>query len=273
MTLKIRNWRKFQHFKDRRPPWIKLYRDLLDERDWHLLCAEASKFLVNVWLLASEDETQQGLLPDVPTIAFRLRLTEKETLQRLEEVSKWVGQDDIATISERYHDGPPETETETETETEAKADALRATPQNGESENGRKKAATSLSESWSPSVSSTQKAEKLNLTQAEISRETEKFRNNARQNDRRAVDWDAAFDNWCIKTAEFLKRTPQQAKTSEVAFPASPDTPRWQAWRTYLQDLNTPVSRSLVRELDRRRLEGRDFAFEVPWPPGYAEVA
>ena len=32
---RIRNFDKFQHFKDRRPPWIKLYRDLLEDLDWH----------------------------------------------------------------------------------------------------------------------------------------------------------------------------------------------------------------------------------------------
>lgn len=116
--VRIKHWRKFQHFKDRRPPWIKLYRDLLDDRDWHLLEPAAAKFLVNLWLLASEDETQQGGLPDLADIAFRLRLTETQTKQRLSQVSKWLDQDDIATISPRYQDGRPETETETETETE-----------------------------------------------------------------------------------------------------------------------------------------------------------
>ena len=29
----IRNWDKFQHYKRRRPPWIKLYVDMLDDED------------------------------------------------------------------------------------------------------------------------------------------------------------------------------------------------------------------------------------------------
>jgi hypothetical protein len=119
MTTRIKNWRKFQHFKNRRPPWIKLYRDLLDDPDWHDLDPAAAKFLVMLWLLASEDEKQEGGLPDLKTIAFRLRLTEKEAKQRLSQVSNWLDQDDITTISPRYHDGPPETETETELEHDA----------------------------------------------------------------------------------------------------------------------------------------------------------
>jgi hypothetical protein len=115
MTARIKGWRKFQHFKNRRPPWIKLYRDLLDDPEWHNLNPAAAKFLVTLWLLASEDEKQEGLLPDPGTIAFRLRLSEKEAKQRLSQVSSWLDQDDITTISPRYQDGPPETETETET--------------------------------------------------------------------------------------------------------------------------------------------------------------
>ena len=112
MTARIKNWRKFQHFKNRRPPWIKLYRDLLDDPEWHDLDPAAAKLLVTLWLLASEDEKQEGRLPDLKTIAFRLRLTEKEAKQRLAQVSNWLDQDDITTISPRYQDGSPETETE-----------------------------------------------------------------------------------------------------------------------------------------------------------------
>jgi hypothetical protein len=42
---------------------------------------------VTFWLLASEDEKQEGRLPDLKTIAFRLRLTEKEAKQMLAQVS------------------------------------------------------------------------------------------------------------------------------------------------------------------------------------------
>lgn len=68
--MKVRNWRKFQHFKDRRPPWIKLHRDLLNDPDWHGLDGNDAKYLVMLWMIASEDETREGLLPDVGKIAL-----------------------------------------------------------------------------------------------------------------------------------------------------------------------------------------------------------
>lgn len=115
-TMRIKHWNKFQHFKDRKPPWVKLYRDLLDDLDWHELDAQASKVLVMLWLIASEDE---GRIPPTKTLAFRLRMTEKQTNDCLNKLSHWLEQDDINTISERYQDDGLETERETEKEKEA----------------------------------------------------------------------------------------------------------------------------------------------------------
>ena len=113
--MRIKNWTRFQHFKDRRPPWIKLYRDLLDDMEWHNLDAKSAKVLVSLWLIASESEN--GTIPNTKTLAFRLRMQEKEIIQIVNNLSHWLIHDDINTISERYQSDPPETETETETET------------------------------------------------------------------------------------------------------------------------------------------------------------
>ena len=116
--MKIKNWSKFQHFKDRRPPWVKLYRDLLDDPDWHELDAEAAKILVSLWLLASEDEEQEGKLPDAKRIAFRLRIPVNKVNQALTKLEHWLYHSDINAISERYQLDAPETETERETKKE-----------------------------------------------------------------------------------------------------------------------------------------------------------
>ena len=113
--MQIKNWKKFQHFKDRKPPWVKLYRDVLDDLEWYELDPLASKVLVMCWLIASEDD---GRLPSSKTLAFRLRMTEKQTIDCLNKLSHWLEQDDINAISDRYQDDSLETERETETETE-----------------------------------------------------------------------------------------------------------------------------------------------------------
>jgi hypothetical protein len=121
--MRVKNWEKFQHFKDRRPPWIKLYRDLLDDVEWHELSGDDSKTLVMIWLIASEG---LGELPDKKSLSFRLRMTTKQLEAALNRLSHWL-------ITDRYQDdikvsqiksvadvsNHQETETETETETES----------------------------------------------------------------------------------------------------------------------------------------------------------
>jgi hypothetical protein len=120
--MRIKDWPKFQHFKDRRPPWIKLYRDILDDDEWFSLPPISAKALVTLWLLASEDETKQGILPPFNKIAFRLRMSEKSLQSIVSNLSHWLIQDDINTISSCHQLGPSETETETETDKTATAD-------------------------------------------------------------------------------------------------------------------------------------------------------
>lgn len=130
MTYRIKGWVKFQHFKDRRPPWIKLYRDILEDPDWHDLDGDTAKILVALWLLASEDEDQEGKLPDSRRLAFRLRVSETKVNQALAKLSHWLEQDDIDVISTGYQVDAPETETETETkrETETRVQKALACP-------------------------------------------------------------------------------------------------------------------------------------------------
>jgi hypothetical protein len=124
--MRIKNWGRFQHFKNRRPPWIKLYREILEDPEWHDLPDDAAKALVGFWLLASEN---CGNLPDVRRIAFRLRLTVDKTALLVEKLAHWLEADkpekaspetprDITVISSRCRDDAPEREGETERETE-----------------------------------------------------------------------------------------------------------------------------------------------------------
>jgi hypothetical protein len=72
---RVKGWGEFQHYKDRRPPWIKLHRTLLDNRDYHMLSDGAGKALPLIWIMASDFG---GEMPDNGTAAFRLRATEAE---------------------------------------------------------------------------------------------------------------------------------------------------------------------------------------------------
>lgn len=99
MSIRVKNWSQFQHFKDRKPIWIKLYRELLDDIQWHELDAKSSKVLVMLWLLASEDD---GNLPDIKTISFRLRMPETEVNACVSRLSHYLEQDASTVISSVY---------------------------------------------------------------------------------------------------------------------------------------------------------------------------
>ena len=128
--MRIKNWNKFQHFKDRRPPWIKLHREILEQRDISAISDCSFRVLVGLWLLASEDEAMEGNLPSIEDISFRLRMPESSIINSLSELESFVEQDDITLISGRYQRDPLEKEVELEVkeerETEAKKSSKRS---------------------------------------------------------------------------------------------------------------------------------------------------
>ena len=68
--LIVKNWGRFQHFKDRDPVWIKLYRSILTDPDVMSLTPRAFRTLVLLWLVAARGN---GALPDLDSIRFHLR--------------------------------------------------------------------------------------------------------------------------------------------------------------------------------------------------------
>lgn len=105
MSYRIKNWEKFQHYKFRNPTWIKLYRDILDDLEWHKLPAEANKVLVMLWLIASDTN---GILPNTSSLSFRLRISEQKTNSLLSMLSHWIECDDSDLLANGYPDAMTE---------------------------------------------------------------------------------------------------------------------------------------------------------------------
>ena len=77
MKLIPKNWVKFQHYKDRNPPWIKLHRDLLNDKEFMRLPLASKGLAPVLWLLASE--SVEGIFDaDFDELEFRLRISQKE---------------------------------------------------------------------------------------------------------------------------------------------------------------------------------------------------
>lgn len=87
MRYRVKNWNNFSHYKDRKPCWIKLNRDLLDDINYHTLSDKAAKYLPLIWLLASE---YSGFLPKIDVLAFRLRISKAETEELIAELANFI---------------------------------------------------------------------------------------------------------------------------------------------------------------------------------------
>jgi hypothetical protein len=122
MLLKPKNWAVFQHYKDRCPPWIKLHRDLLNDRVFMCLPLASKALAPLLWLLASEskDGVFDGSLDE---LVFRLHITPKDYEDGIKPlIHKGFFVVASGVLAECYQDAIPETEREGETERETKTE-------------------------------------------------------------------------------------------------------------------------------------------------------
>lgn len=116
-TVRVLQWREFQHYKDREPPWIKLHRKLIHKPGWRRLRGSAAKLLVDVWVLAAgnkEGELDMG----IADIAYHVRRPVPAVLIDLRSLAECgfleVGKQMLADASVGQASADPETETEAE---------------------------------------------------------------------------------------------------------------------------------------------------------------
>ena len=117
MLLRPKNWSVFQHYKDRCPPWIKLHRDLLNDRIFMGLPLASKALAPLLWLLASEAKDGQfdGSLDE---LVFRLHITPEQYDDGIRPlIDKGFFIIASGVLAERKQDAIPETETEGERET------------------------------------------------------------------------------------------------------------------------------------------------------------
>lgn len=126
--IRPKNWSEFQHYKDRRPPWIKLHRGLLDDRAFHRLPVVSRALAPMLWLIASESD--DGSFDGSPAdLAFRLRCSEKEVENALKPLIDngffELVHDASKAQADRLHVAPLVEERRGEGETEAETEKSR----------------------------------------------------------------------------------------------------------------------------------------------------
>ena len=118
MILVPKNWAKHQHYKDRLPPWIKLHRDLLTDRDYMTLPTASKALAPLMWLLASESKDGR-FTATLEELQFRLHISKQDYDEGIKPL---INKGFFIVASKMLADckqvAIPETETERETETE-----------------------------------------------------------------------------------------------------------------------------------------------------------
>ena len=130
MKAQIKNWAEFQHYKDRRPTWIKLHLSMLDDYEWWELPVASRALAPMLWLLAADTGSDGTFDADHEKLAFRFRMSRAEIEKAISPLVEggWVILYHPASksLAGCYQDASLETETETETETERETDTCPA---------------------------------------------------------------------------------------------------------------------------------------------------
>lgn len=205
MKLTPKNWGAFQHYKTRRPPWIKLYRTLLDDPDFMRLPVASRALAPCLWLLASEyDNGTIDLSFD--GAAYRLRMTDKELANALKPLIDkaffTVDGDDASTmLASCLQDACPEREGEGEIEEPPLIPPL----QGEKKKKVRKEPArkTRLPEDWGAQESHHHLADKLGV---DLWTEICKFRDYWIGEGKPKANWDATFNSWLRNAADRKNR-------------------------------------------------------------------
>lgn len=84
--LTVKNWDKFQHYKDRNPPWIKLYTDTFHRRDFNRLPDDSKLLAICIWTLAAREAScTKGSIPlDLDWIKMQCGLGPTVTMSSLQ---------------------------------------------------------------------------------------------------------------------------------------------------------------------------------------------
>jgi hypothetical protein len=118
MKLIPKNWNTFQHYRDRCPPWIKLHREILNDKQFMCLPLASKAIAPLLWLLASESKDGQ-FEASTDELSFRLRITNKEVEEGLKPlINNGFFIDASTMLAPCLQVARPERETERETETE-----------------------------------------------------------------------------------------------------------------------------------------------------------
>ena len=197
MKLIPKNWAVFQHYKDRNPPWIKLHREILNDRTYMTLPLASKALAPLMWLLASESKNGvfNGSADD---LMFRLHITKKEYEDGVKPLIN-NGFFEVASgvLAERYQSDSLETETETETETEREKE----TEAKQRTKGSRLSADWVLPKEWADWA----RQERPDLDLRSVGEQFRDYWSAKAGSGATKLDWQATWRNWVRNQKQFYK--------------------------------------------------------------------
>ncbi|MCE9567660.1 MAG: hypothetical protein K8U57_37135 [Planctomycetes bacterium] len=206
--LSVPDFEKWQHYKDRTPPWIKLHRDILRDYDFNLLPDQSKAHLMLIWLLASQLDNH---IPNDPAYVQRMigstvkpdikLLIQRGFLNPVADCERYASKS-IATCTTLSNMRETETETETERDLGRASQSEPPTPPPSKGKSGR---GTRLDAEWDLPAAWGQWAMEQGMTRDAVIRECDKFKDywisKSGANATKA-DWQATWRNWIRKHLE-----------------------------------------------------------------------
>lgn len=207
--MKPKNWSHFQHYKDRCPPWIKLHKELLNDRAFMTLPTASKALAPLLWLLASE--SKDGTFDaSIDELTFRLRMPESDIKTGLKHlIDKGFFVNDSEVLAECYQDAIPETETETETKKSRSATR-----------------GTRLPADWKPNAELAEwsKSERPDLNLRKVLEEFRDYWTSVAGSKGVKLNWDGTWRNWVrSQKAERQTYAQQAADVARTTVPPPPN--------------------------------------------------
>lgn len=198
-----RNWQKFQHYRNRRPPWIRFYTDLLTDHAFNQLTPLQQLILMKLWLLYAV--IGKPLVNDTRWIGAQLGLDSRGIGKALptlfsNDFIELCDENASNMLAPCYQHASAETETESETEADTDSppiippEQFARSPPSKEAFSGNGLAADRpLPPDWSPSDTSLRYARKrLGNAPELVARIIQKMHNSSDGGTCRA-DWQKTF--------------------------------------------------------------------------------
>jgi hypothetical protein len=258
-TFSVKNFQRFQHYKDRAPPWIKLYNELLDDYEFGRLPDASKMHLIAIWLLASRSDNK---IPyDAAWVARRINANTKVDLTLLacagfivvDQQVQSVEQDASNALSECKQDACLEGEERRE---RVETEEIAASPAKS-----RKKPSRTIPDNFEMNATTHSHANSFGFTESEKKREHQRFCMHAKAKGLTYADWDAAEHNWITKAAEFAgKRIRSEREIADDGSIEILDQMQLEAWDAYgIAQNGKPYPRN----------KKGGWRFPSKWPPGH----